>query len=169
MWNLENPWWEYIFRAGLIYAAVFLLLRIVGKKQIGEMSPFDLVLLLIISEAVSAAITGGDNSLTAGLIAVTTFIGLNYVLDVLMFKSKKIEKILDGEPRLLAADGKINQKVQASEKITQEEIESVLREHGLDDLKDVAYAVLETNGQISIIPKGKAHKEIHNPNQDRPI
>jgi uncharacterized membrane protein YcaP (DUF421 family) len=169
MWNLENPWWEYIVRSSLIYIAVFLLLRIVGKKQIGEMSPFDLVLLLIISEAVSAAITGGDNSMGAGLIAVSTFVGLNYILDVLMFKSKKIEKILDGEPQLLAANGKVNRKVQAHENITEEEIESVLREHGLDDLKDVAYAVLETNGQISIIPKGKAHKEIHNPNQDRPV
>lgn len=167
MWNLDHPWWEYIFRSFLIYGAVFFLLRVVGKKQIGEMSPFDLVLLLIISESVSAAITGGDNSLSAGLIAVSTFIGVNYFVDTLMFKSKKIEKILDGEPQLIIADGKIIPEICKKEKITREEIQSVLREHNLDDLNEVSYAVLETNGQISVLKKRDRHTDRNPDNENR--
>lgn len=165
MWNLDHPWWEYIFRSVVIYAAVFFLLRVVGKKQIGEMSPFDLVLLLIISESVSAAITGGDNSISAGLIAVSTFICVNYTMDFLMFKSKKAEKFLEGEAQLIITDGKIVKDVCDKEKITREEIQSVLREHSIDELKDVSYAVLETNGQISVLKK-QDRADNHNPHNE---
>lgn len=159
MWSLENPWWEYILRAIVIYSVVFILLRVIGKKQIGELGPFDLVLLLIISEAVSSSLTGGDNSVTAGVISVTTFIAMNYLLDTLMFKSKKVEKILDGEPMMIIENGRINEKVRQKEKITYDEIASVLREHGVTKLSDVQFAMVETNGQISIIEDQEKPKQ----------
>lgn len=151
MWSLENPWWEYIVRALVVYIFVYTLLRLVGKKQIGELSPFDLVLTLIISESVSAALTGGDNSVTAGLISVTTFVTANYAMDFIMFKSDKAEKILDGEAKMIIKDGQINEKVRQQEKITYDEIASVLREHGVKKISDINYAMVETNGQISIV------------------
>lgn len=169
MWQLDHPWWEYIFRAGLIYIAVFVLLRVIGKKQIGEMSPFDLVLLLIISESISSAITGGDNSLTAGLIAVTTFIMVNYGMDILMYRSRKLERLLEGKPKLLIVDGVIDRSICEKEKISKGEIFSALREHGLDSVKGVAYGVLETNGQISIVKKDDKKSPPHNPRMDSQI
>jgi uncharacterized membrane protein YcaP (DUF421 family) len=153
MWALENPWWEYVVRSGAVYAIVFILLRVLGKKQIGELSPFDLVLLLIISEAVSASITGGDNSLGAAIICVTTFVVGNYLLDILGYKFRKVEIILEGNARCLIADGVIDMKVCESEFITFAEIKSALREHGIDDLKCVSLAMLETNGKVTIIKK----------------
>ena len=153
MWALQNPWWEYVLRSVLIYALVFVLLRIFGKKQIGRLSPFDLVLLLIISESLSSGITGGDNSLGAAALCVTTFVMGNYLLDILSYKSKKVEKVLEGEARPLITDGVIDMKICEREYITLEEIKSALREHGVDDLKSVARAMLETNGKISVIEK----------------
>ncbi|WP_413293775.1 DUF421 domain-containing protein [Bdellovibrio sp. HCB185ZH] len=156
MWALQNPWWEYIVRAVLIYAAVFILLRFMGKKQIGEMSPFDLVLLLIISESVSAAITGGDNSLTAGLICVTTFVVGNYSLDILGFKSKKVERILEGKAQKIIEKGVLDLELCKKEYITLDEIASSLREHGVKDIRDVDFAVLETNGKITVVKQPSA-------------
>ncbi|MEK2645276.1 DUF421 domain-containing protein [Bdellovibrio sp. BCCA] len=151
MWNLLHPWWEYILRSAVVYAVVYLLLRIVGKKQIGEMSPFDFVLLLIISESVSAGITGGDTSLAAGLIAVSTFVLMNYFFDVALYKSKKLEDILEGQPRIIIKQGEIDKKLCEKENITLGEIQSSLREKGIEDISKVRLGVLETNGKISII------------------
>ncbi|WP_413584961.1 DUF421 domain-containing protein [Bdellovibrio sp. HCB274] len=155
MWTLANPWWEYVLRALIVYAAVFTLLRFMGKKQIGEMGPFDLVLLLIISESVSAGITGGDNSLAAGLICVATFVVGNFFLDILSYKFKRLEKVLDGEPRLIISKGVVDLNVCKKEFITLDEIASSLREHGIHDMKEVDYATLETNGKITVIKAGE--------------
>ncbi|QDK45674.1 DUF421 domain-containing protein [Bdellovibrio sp. ZAP7] len=156
MWALQNPWWEYVVRAILVYAAVFVLLRFMGKKQIGELSPFDLVLLLIISESVSAAITGGDNSLTAGIICVSTFVIGNYCLDILGFKSKKVERLLEGEAQKIIENGVINLELCKEEYITLDEIASALREHGIKDIRKVDLAMLETNGRITVVKQPTA-------------
>jgi len=153
MWALQNPWWEYVIRSGSVYALVFVLLRVFGKKQIGQLGPFDLVLLLIMSEAVSSAITGGDNSLGAAAICVATFVLGNYLLDFLSYKFRNVERVLDGEARCLITDGVIDMNICEREFITLEEIKTALREHGVKDLKSVALAMLETNGKISVIEK----------------
>lgn len=167
MWTLQSPWWEYILRALLVYASVFVLLRVMGKKQIGEMSPFDLVLLLLISESVSAAMTGGDNSVGAAMICVATFVGGNYILDILGYKSKKIERLLDGKAKVLITNGVIDLRVCKSEFITLDEVASTLREHGLKDMKQVELATLETNGKISVI-KREGFDDVTLSNQIRP-
>jgi hypothetical protein len=151
MWSLEHPWWEYIVRSLAIYAVVFVLLRIFGKKQLGEMSPFDFVLLLILSESISAGITGNDGSLAAAFICVSTFIFTNRFLDILSFKFKGVEKILEGEAHEIINDGQVNASLCRKEYISKEELESSLRENGHYELKKVKKAILETNGKISVI------------------
>ncbi|UYL07994.1 DUF421 domain-containing protein [Bdellovibrio sp. SKB1291214] len=151
MWGLEHPWYEYIVRAVIIYASVFFLIRVMGKKQIGEMGPFDLVLLLIISESVSSGITGGDNSLSAALICAATFVVGNYFIDFLGFKSKKVEKLLEGEPKRIIHKGQLDFEICRREFITLDEIASCLREHGIKDIKEVDFATLETNGKITVV------------------
>lgn len=152
MWELTVPWWEPVIRGVVIYVVLFGLIRFLGKKQIGQPSPFDFILLLIISEAVSNGLVGDDHSLIGATILATTLIALNYLMDHLAFKSAKIEKFLEGEEKLLIRDGKVLEDVRKKQEITHNEIMSSLREHGLRSLDEVAIGILENNGKISIIP-----------------
>src|SRR5262245_39429075 len=92
---------ELILRAVLVYATIFLLLRIVGKKHVGELAPFDLVVLLILSECVQGALTAGDNSVTAGVIAAATLFGTNQLVGYFSASSKAAARFLEGRPKLL--------------------------------------------------------------------
>jgi len=151
MWELQNPWWEYVLRSLMVYAVVFVLLRIFGKKQLGQMGPFDFVLLLILSESISSGISGGDNSLGAAIICVTTFVIANRILDILSFKSKAIETLLDGKPKEIIRNGVVNQELCRKEYISADELASSLRGRDYGNVKDVRQAILETNGKITII------------------
>ncbi|MNT42421.1 hypothetical protein D3C72_1788400 [compost metagenome] len=151
MWELQNPWWEYVLRSLIVYAVVFVLLRTFGKKQLGQMGPFDFVLLLILSESISSGISGGDNSLGAAIICVTTFVIANRILDILCFKSKAIEKLLDGKPKEIIRNGIVNQELCRKEYISSDELASSLRGRDYGSVKDVRQATLETNGKITII------------------
>ncbi len=153
MWILTASPFELIFRALVIYAALFILFRLAGKKQLGEMSPFDLVLILIISESVSASLSAEDSSLTAALISASTLIFLGFIMDRLAFFSKKAEKILEGDPQFVISNGRVHQQVLNREKITEDELQETMRAHGIKHLNEIDYAVLETNGKISYIRK----------------
>lgn len=153
MWQLSVPWWELVLRAFFVYIIVFLIFRLIGKKQLGEMSPFDFVLLLIVSESVSNSLGADENSITGGLILAFTLISLSSVIDFLAFKSKRFEKIVEGQPQFIIKNGKICEDVQRKEKITQEEINTLLRENDIREIKDVRFGVLETNGKITMIKK----------------
>lgn len=151
MFTLEYPWWEIIVRAVSVFIFVFLLFRIIGKKQLGEMSPFDFVLLLIVSESVNGALIGQDSSLVGGWISATTLIGLSYLIDTLVFKSRKIEKLVEGEPVFVIKNGQVIQKALDEAKITSRELLKSLRENNIENVSDVKFAVLETNGNITAI------------------
>jgi len=153
MWHLSLPWWEFVLRALLVYIFVFALLRFVGKKQIGQLTPFDFVLLLIISNAVQNSMNGGDNTVTAGIILAGTLVLLNYGVDALTFKSRKAESLIDGEPQLLVHNGLVQQKALKESRITPHELESMLRSQGVLDIKNVHCAILESNGHVSVIRK----------------
>lgn len=155
MWSLENPWWEYLLRPFVLYVVILILFKIIGKKPLGELSPFDLVLLLIVGESVGESITGGDSSLPAALITVFAFLMINYIFEVINYRSKAAKKVLEGEPQILIHHGVVNKKLCRKEHITPEEIESVLREHKVEHLDQVKFGILETNGKISIIENKK--------------
>ena len=145
---------ELIVRAVLVYAAVFLLLRIVGKKHIGEMAPFDLVVLLILSECVQFALTADDTSVTAGVIAATALFGINQLVGYATSRSKRVERFLEGRPRILVRNGNVCKDVLAREQITHSELVEALRREGCSSLTKVRYAVLENDGHISIGLRG---------------
>src|ERR1051325_10847248 len=107
MWHSALPWWEFILRGLIIYVFLLVLLRLTGKRQVGQLAPFDLVLLLVLSNAVQNAMNGGDNSVTGGIISATTLIILNGVVGRLTFKSKKLERIIEGRPDILIHNGKV--------------------------------------------------------------
>src|SRR5436190_13770511 len=107
MWLLSIAWWELIVRGLIIYAFLLLILRLTGKRQVGQMAPFDLVLLLVLSNAVQNAMNGGDNSVTAGIITAATLVAMNYLVGLATFKSKKIEALIEGRPQILIHNGKL--------------------------------------------------------------
>jgi len=106
----------------VVYAFLVLLLRVTGKRQVGQLAPFDLVLLLVLSNAVQNSMNGGDNSVTGGLISATTLIVLNGIVGRLTYKSKSLERIIEGRPEILIHNGKLYAEVLKREKLTHHEL-----------------------------------------------
>jgi uncharacterized membrane protein YcaP (DUF421 family) len=146
---------ELLLRVCLIYAFLFALLRLSGKKHVGEMAPFDLVVLLILSECVQNAIVADDNSLTAAAIAVGTLIGLSHAVGYLTWRSKRASRLLEGTPRVLVRNGRVNNDVLADEQITRTELMEALRREGCTCLTNVRFAVLENDGDITVAERRK--------------
>lgn len=153
MWSLSTPYWEFIIRAAIVYVFVMVVLRLTGKRQMGELAPFDFVLLLLLSNGVQNAMNGGDNTITAGLIITVTLVGLNSMIAWLAFKNKEIEKVVEGRPEILVHNGYLYSDVLKRNQITHHELNDALRQNDCTSLDDVRLAVLETNGQISVIKK----------------
>src|SRR5258707_3604149 len=101
MLNLAIPVWELVLRSGVVYAFLIVLLRLTGKRQVGQLAPFDLVLLLVLSNAVQNSMNGGDNSLVGGLVTATTLVGINWLVSLATYKSKKLETLIAGRPEVL--------------------------------------------------------------------
>ena len=152
MWDLTVPWWELVARAALVYLFLLLLLRITGKRQVGQLAPFDLILLLILSNAVQNAMNGGDNSFTAGVVSAATLVALNGLVGWATFRSKWLEGIVEGRPRILIHNGRLLDRVLRAERMTHHELMAALRRAGCDSIAQVHVAVLENNGQISVTP-----------------
>src|SRR5579885_2905187 len=110
MWMPDLPWWHFILRGIIVYAFLLVLLRITGKRQVGQLAPFDLVLLLVLSNSVQNAMNGGDNSVAGGMISACTLVALNYLVGWLTFKNKTIEGIIEGHPVVLIHNGHINRR-----------------------------------------------------------
>jgi uncharacterized membrane protein YcaP (DUF421 family) len=150
MFNMTVPWWELVLRGLVVYAFLIVLLRLTGKRQIGQLSPFDLVLLLILSNAVQNSMNAGDNSLIGGLISATTLIAVNYLMGLVTFKNKKLEEIIEGRPQVLIYQGKLFDDVMTDAKLTRHELDSTLRQSGYFELKEVKLAILENNGSVTV-------------------
>src|SRR5262247_3017897 len=105
MWTVAVPVWELVLRASVVYAFLLALLRLTGKRQVGQLAPFDLVLLLILANTVQNSMNGGDNSLVGGLASATTLVILNGLVGFATYKSKKLETIIEGRPQVLISNG----------------------------------------------------------------
>src|SRR5437016_10761152 len=101
MWTPSLDWWEIVLRAVIVYVFLLALLRITGKRQVGQLAPFDLVLLLVLSNAVQNSMNGGDNSLICGLLSAGVLVGLNFLVGFATFRSKRLEAIIEGRPQLI--------------------------------------------------------------------
>jgi uncharacterized membrane protein YcaP (DUF421 family) len=141
---------ELMLRALIVYAFVFALLRLVGKRHVGEMAPFDLIVLLLISESVHNAIISDDKSVTGGLVAFATLVGVNALVGYASWRNKSIAHVFSGRPRILVRNGHVLKDVLASEQITHKELLEALRHEGCTSLTRVRYAVLENDGSITI-------------------
>src|SRR3989440_12760406 len=118
MWQLSVSWWELILRVVVIYGFLLVILRLSGKRQVGQLAPFDLVLLLVLSNSVQNAMNGGDNSITAGVVTAVTLLAANGLVGWLTFKSKKLERIIEGRPEILIHNGVLFPEILEREKLT---------------------------------------------------
>ena len=150
---MSTPWYEILLRTFVVYVTVLVLLRVAGKRELGQMTPFDLVVILVIANAVQNAMTGGDNSLIGGMLAAATLTVTNIAVGRWGSRVPVFRRLVASEPTLLLRDGKPIKEALDKERIDLEELEMAAREHGIADLKDVTAAVLEEDGSISIIPK----------------
>ena len=156
MWEISLPhWWEFIVRAVVVYLFLVVLLRLTGKRQVGQLAPFDLVLLLVLSNAVQNSMNGGDNSITGGMILACSLVGINSCASWLTHRSKSLEALIEGSPVILIHDGKINRLAMNKMKMTMHELEASLRAAGCAGPTEVRFAVLENTGKVSVIPLGK--------------
>lgn len=149
MWIPEVPVLERIVRAGVGYLFLLVVFRVMGKRQVGQLTPFDLVVLLIVSNVLQNAMIGPDDSITGGLVGVLTIFALNGMVARATFHSRRLERLVDGRPTPLVRDGLVDDAALRRELVTHAELRSALREQGMLDPGDAAWAMLEATGRIT--------------------
>ena len=142
---------EIALRTGVIYLLILIGVRLSGKREVGQMTPFDLTLLLLLSNSVQNAMTGPDTSLAGGAIAASTLLVLNYFIGRVSGTNRRFRRLIQGQPSLLVHDGQVIESHMEREHVSMDELHRALREHGINSCDQVALAVLEVDGSISCL------------------
>jgi uncharacterized membrane protein YcaP (DUF421 family) len=148
-----------MLRCTVVYLLILIGLRIVGKRHVGQLSILDFVLILLVSNAVQNAMVGDNNTLWGGMIASGTLLLINYILSLIFYRWGIAERFFEGTPTLLVHNGVIIKPHLEIEKITEEELERAIREHGIDSVREVKSAIMEADGAISVV--GRQNEEHH--------
>jgi uncharacterized membrane protein YcaP (DUF421 family) len=154
LFTLAIPWWHLVIRAALIYVTFFVGLRLFGKRELGQFTTFDLVLVLLVANALQPAITGPDNSLTGGAIIVVTLLMLNRTVAILRNRWPAFDHLIEPPPTVIVRDGSLIKPSLDKEGLSAEDVQMAIREHGVEKLSDVREAVLENDGSISVVTRG---------------
>jgi uncharacterized membrane protein YcaP (DUF421 family) len=152
---------EIVLRSTAVYLVVLVGVRLSGKREVGQMTPFDLTLLLLISNAVQNAMTGPDTSLLGGVAAACTLLVLNYLVAEVSGGNRRFRRFIQGQPSLLVHDGTVIQAHMEKERVSMDELRRALREHGIASCHDVALAVLEVDGSISCLKYDEISPDAH--------
>ncbi len=150
MFHLQLPILEKILRPIIVYICLIVFLRVFGKRELAQLNPFDLVVLLSLSNTVQNAIIGDDNSITGGIIGALALLMINWLLMRLLYKAPKVTAVLEGTKTVLISDGKVDQNALKTETLTHEELISVLNKNGFNNPEDVKLCVLEPNGTFYV-------------------
>jgi len=154
LFTLPIPLLEKIIRPIIIYAFLVILLRVFGKRELAQLNPFDLVVLLSLSNTVQNAIIGDDNSVSGGMIGAVTLLVTNYLVVRYLFRHRRLDQMMEGKPSTLIKEGHVCKKEMARELLTTAELQSVIRRQGFDGIQDIETCILEPGGAFSI--KGKS-------------
>jgi uncharacterized membrane protein YcaP (DUF421 family) len=154
---------DIVLRASVIFFALYLLIRLMGTRELAQMTPFELILLVVLGDLIQQAVTQNDFSLTGAILAIGTMAFWALALSWLTFYSPKAESILDGEPRVIVRDGHIVQEHLRRDRLTQAEILSEMRLAGIAHLADVAWAILEPQGKMSFIKRDPSSDDARQP------
>ena len=156
-----NPYFDIIIRSASVYLFMLIALRILGKKELSQLNTADVILILLISNSVQNAMVGSNISLLGGLAAASVLFAINFILKKLMFKSKWFSDFMQEKPEILIHDGKLDFKVLSKLNITSDVLKEAIREHGIENFADVKLAMLEIDGNISIISGDKNLRQTH--------
>ncbi|MGA2629493.1 MAG: YetF domain-containing protein [Terriglobia bacterium] len=160
MFVLGLPLLEKVLRPVIVYLFLVVALRLAGKRELAQLNPFDLVVLLTLSNTVQNAIIGNDNTVTGGLIGAATLLALNYVVVRFLYGHERVDRLVEGDPDVLVADGKIKPARLKEELITISELEAAAHRQGFASLADVERAVLEPGGTLAFVGKQPAPEEV---------
>ena len=152
--ELSAPWWELVLRGAVVYFALLVLVRLSGKRTVGEFTPFDLIVVVLLSEAVSGSLSGEDSSLPGGLIVAVVLISLNWTIGFMTARVPALNRAVEGSPVLVARDGEVFADVLRRQSISAQEFDSEMRSSGCGSRDEIALAVLEPSGHISFVKRG---------------
>ncbi len=156
-----NPYFDIIIRSASVYLFMLIALRVFGKKELSQLNTADVILILLISNSVQNAMVGNNTSLLGGLSAAIVLFAINFGLKKLMYKSQRFSDFMQEKPEILIHDGKMDFKALSKLNITNDELKEAIREHGVEHFSDVKLAMLEIDGNISIISGQKNLRQTH--------
>ncbi|HUH25943.1 MAG TPA: YetF domain-containing protein [Flavobacterium sp.] len=152
---------DIVMRSVAVYLFMIIAVRITGKKELSQLNTTDVILILLISNAVQNAMVGSNTSLLGGLCAAAVLFGLNFLLKRWLFKSSRFRNLLNQKPEILIHNGKMDFKILSKLEITQEELEEAIREHRIETIEEVKWAIFEIDGNISIISETNSLRQTH--------
>jgi uncharacterized membrane protein YcaP (DUF421 family) len=151
LFELAMPWWEFVLRASVVYVVILALVRITGKRTVGQHTPFDLVVVVLLGTAVQNSLIGDDISLLGGLILAATLIGLNWLVGLATARWAPVDRMVQGVPVLLARNGEVFDAVLRRQMITATDLDEAMRSADCREHSEIEAAWLEPNGRINII------------------
>jgi len=161
MFHLGTPWWQIAVRTAIVYVAILAGFRLLGKRELGQMTVFDLVLILLIANAVQNAMTGPDFSVGGGLIAAAVLLVIDRGLALARLRSPAFGRLFESGPTVIVQQGKPLAGPMRRQGLSVEDLQMAMREHGIDKVDDVQLAVLEADGSISIVPSSSKTYRSH--------
>jgi uncharacterized membrane protein YcaP (DUF421 family) len=147
------PWGERAVRAVLIYAFLLVVIKLFGRRELGQLTAFDLIVLLTLSNILQNAMIGNDNSLTGAAVGAVVLLTANYAVAYLVFRNRRAERLVEGEPRILVVDGRVQLEALRRELLTEQELLSAVRREGYESLEEVHLVIAEPNGLVSVIAR----------------
>jgi uncharacterized membrane protein YcaP (DUF421 family) len=144
---------DLVLRAAVVFVVIWIITRVAGRRELSTMQPIDVILLVVIGDMVQQGVTQGDTSVTGAMLVIFTFTLLTVAFSYVSFRVPRLRPVMEGEPLLLVEDGKVLARNLRRERITEDELAAEARQQQIADLADVRFAVLETSGRISFIPR----------------
>jgi uncharacterized membrane protein YcaP (DUF421 family) len=155
LWELSIPWWELVLRGSVVYFVLLALVRLSGKRTVGQFTPFDLVVVVLLGDAVQGSMLSGDQSLPGGLILAGTLLGWNQLLGFATARSRRLESMVEGRADILARNGEVDHDALRAANMTLDDLQEAMREHGIAAVQDVRLALLEKDGSITILERDR--------------
>lgn len=155
LFDLAMPWWEFVVRAVAVYVVVLLMVRIVGKRTVGQYTPFDLIVVVLLGTAVQNSLIGEDQSLLGGLILAATLLALNWSVGFLSARSRTFDRLVEGHSIVLARQGVVDRDQLRRQSISEEDFRAACRSSACSEDAQIALAILESSGDITVIKRSE--------------
>jgi len=157
MWHnlvsIGSSWQERAIRAVVVYVFLMVVIRIFGRRELGQLTAFDIIVLLTLSNILQNSMIGNDNSVTGGMVGAGVLLSANLILASVVSRRPRIERVIEGEPRILIHDGQVRLEAMRKEMLTEQDLLSAVHREGIERIEDVRLAIAEPNGMISVIPR----------------